>query len=180
VVPRLRPPLNLPRLISALRGCGRVQLVTGGGYETPPYDSFMQCTRCKTEFNPTAGQIKKCWWYCAQCRSVANRESRERRRAAGTYAPAGHTKEYYHRADVRAKKTVRDRIRSRKRWEDPLERSKKLARRRLQRAVENGLITPLPCAECGEKRTEAHHPDYAKALEVVWLCVSCHRRVHGR
>lgn len=28
----------------------------------------------------------------------------------------------------------------------------------------------LPCLVCGEKKVEAHHQDYLKPLEVMWLC----------
>lgn len=46
---------------------------------------------------------------------------------------------------------------------------KKRAQVALQRAVKKGLVIPQPCEVCGEK-AEAHHPDYSKPLEVVWLC----------
>lgn len=45
-------------------------------------------------------------------------------------------------------------------------------------AVRKGLLTPLPCFECGEK-AEAHHPDYSKPLDVVWLCPSHHKQTHA-
>ena len=35
------------------------------------------------------------------------------------------------------------------------------------------------CSECGVKtQTHAHHEDYSKPLEVVYLCRSCHKAIH--
>jgi hypothetical protein len=35
------------------------------------------------------------------------------------------------------------------------------------------------CEVCKlKKKTLAHHDDYSKPLEVVWLCASCHKAVH--
>lgn len=50
----------------------------------------------------------------------------------------------------------------------------------LSRAVKAGTINkPSVCCLCGcVGRIEAHHHDYSKPLEVMWLCVSCHRRLH--
>lgn len=51
-------------------------------------------------------------------------------------------------------------------------------------AVRDGLKTgkivkPDRCERCMERtRLEAHHPDYAKQLEVLWLCAPCHSLVH--
>ena len=36
-----------------------------------------------------------------------------------------------------------------------------------------------PCIHCG-KKAEAHHPDYSKPLDVVWLCFEHHREEHKR
>ena len=48
------------------------------------------------------------------------------------------------------------------------------------RAVKAGKLNkPSNCEVCGDDgRIEAHHNDYSKPLEVVWLCVRCHRRIH--
>ncbi len=44
--------------------------------------------------------------------------------------------------------------------------------------VASGL-KPCPCVECGTtKRVEAHHPDYSKPSEVMWLCSQHHRFEH--
>ena len=34
------------------------------------------------------------------------------------------------------------------------------------------------CVICGEAKAHKHHPDYNKPLEVVWVCVSCHQKIH--
>jgi len=38
------------------------------------------------------------------------------------------------------------------------------------------------CQLCltSDTRIEAHHQDYSRPLEIVWLCVWCHRHVEGR
>jgi len=44
---------------------------------------------------------------------------------------------------------------------------------------EKSLIPNSTCGLCGRPvNTIAHHPDYNKPLEVIWLCRRCHRRVH--
>lgn len=48
----------------------------------------------------------------------------------------------------------------------------------VQRAVRHGEVVPGPCEACGAERAEAHHDDYAKPLDVRWLCRSCHVRHH--
>ena len=59
-------------------------------------------------------------------------------------------------------------------------RHKTNAKARLKTAVDNGtLVRPDRCERCNElKFAEAHHPDYSKALEVVWLCDACHKKAH--
>lgn len=59
--------------------------------------------------------------------------------------------------------------------------SKRNAQRIVEYAIKAGvLVNPQVCSKCGatapEKRIEAHHDDYAKPLEVEWMCTACHRR----
>ena len=46
------------------------------------------------------------------------------------------------------------------------------------RQIRTGALVPRPCERCGEEKTHAHHEDYAKPLEVVWLCQPCHVERH--
>lgn len=57
---------------------------------------------------------------------------------------------------------------------------KKNAHNIVARALMNGNITrPLSCEVCGSSsKLQAHHNDYNRPLEVVWLCVPCHAKAH--
>jgi hypothetical protein len=59
-------------------------------------------------------------------------------------------------------------------------RGKFAAQRAVQNAVRRGdLIRPGECERCGaEGALDAHHADYARKLDVDWLCRSCHRKEH--
>lgn len=47
-------------------------------------------------------------------------------------------------------------------------------------AVRDGRMTRLPCSRCDTPNAHAHHPDYSKPLEVIWLCPQCHCDEHKR
>lgn len=45
-------------------------------------------------------------------------------------------------------------------------------------AVRDGRLAKEPCVFCRSKEVHAHHKDYSKPLDVVWLCPKCHHRMH--
>jgi len=59
---------------------------------------------------------------------------------------------------------------------------KEAARQILRRAVVSGkIVKPWMCQYCGKNCTlHGHHTDYAKPLEVVWLCCLCHAGIHKK
>jgi hypothetical protein len=57
------------------------------------------------------------------------------------------------------------------------------AGRKVREAISRGLMTKSDvCQKCGKTncKIEASHSDYSKPLEVLWLCVSCHRTIDTR
>lgn len=57
-------------------------------------------------------------------------------------------------------------------------RVKTNARALVRYHLKAGNIVRLPCEVCGCPKSEAHHPDHTKALEVQWLCRPHHMRQH--
>ena len=57
---------------------------------------------------------------------------------------------------------------------------KKPARRILRYYLEiKEIVRPENCDKCFKKcKPDAHHLDYTKPLDVLWLCKSCHGREH--
>lgn len=53
-----------------------------------------------------------------------------------------------------------------------------LAHSSVARAIRNGSLVRQPCVRCGEAKSVAHHEDYDKPLEVMWLCQPCHKQRH--
>ena len=46
------------------------------------------------------------------------------------------------------------------------------------RAIKKGDLVRSSCIRCGEDKSIAHHEDYDKPLEVMWLCQPCHKQRH--
>lgn len=63
--------------------------------------------------------------------------------------------------------------------------TQKNAYRAVEMALKCGVLArPEVCHGCGcnddEHRIEAHHHDYSKPLDVIWLCTPCHRRMDSQ
>jgi len=52
---------------------------------------------------------------------------------------------------------------------------KKSARYKVYCAVKAGELIRQPCEVCGDSKSEGHHKDYTKPLEVEWLCRKHHK-----
>lgn len=70
-------------------------------------------------------------------------------------------------------------------WTEEMARNEKRRRSAVGKAntaVYNGMIIkPDKCSKCSNptnRRIEGHHMDYDKPLEVIWLCLPCHRKLH--
>jgi hypothetical protein len=55
---------------------------------------------------------------------------------------------------------------------------KSAARNKLSNAIRDKKIFKTPCEVCGDTKVEGHHDDYAKPLEVRWLCIKHHKELH--
>jgi hypothetical protein len=98
------------------------------------------------------------------------------------------TKERVRRYADSAKVRERERIRSRfshrlaaRREYQRINRQMVAAHKAVQCALKSGkLMKPSACSKCDRMRKlDAHHDDYAKPLEVRWLCRPCHRQHHA-
>ena len=68
-------------------------------------------------------------------------------------------------------------LEAKKRWAEN-NKNKVASQRILQNAVKSGRIERRPCRACGATEVEAHHEDYSKPLDVVWLCDKHHKERH--
>lgn len=64
---------------------------------------------------------------------------------------------------------------------------KTVAKRMVRSALSSGdLVRPEACSQCGlgcvradgASGIQAHHTDYSRPLDVVWLCIKCHAKEH--
>lgn len=61
-----------------------------------------------------------------------------------------------------------------------LEGNKKYrARVKVGNALRAGTLVKTACEVCTEPKVEGHHDDYSKPLEVKWLCIYHHKKLHG-
>lgn len=52
------------------------------------------------------------------------------------------------------------------------------ARKKVAYALKTGKLTKTACVNCGATEDiQAHHHDYSKPLDIIWLCRNCHRNI---
>lgn len=146
----------------------------------------VSCVICGNEFQTSHSQAKYCSPICsregerASWRAYAGRNRGARRKyhhelyQANRDGQIARTKRY-HKTDAGKAATRNNDERQRQKFPE-----KYAARQAVLVAVRKGILVKQPCKQCGASKAQAHHPDYSKPLDVVWLCDPCHRAEHGR
>ena len=91
-----------------------------------------------------------------------------------------HSREYHREYDKKMykEKLERESARRRRYIEKYPDRFK--ANQKVYRAIKSGKLIKQPCLYCGVDKVVAHHKDYSKPLEVLWLCQYHHKLEHNR
>jgi hypothetical protein len=126
----------------------------------------MQCVTCKSE--KEASDFYRGRLTCKECV----------RRAVRIRARANPAVQEYDRARAKTPDRKRHIAIVTKRWreENPIAYKAQTA---VSNAVRDRRLFKEPCAICAEPKVHAHHKDYSKPLDVVWLCAKCHHRLHA-
>ncbi len=144
----------------------------------------MKCKRCNEEKPET--EFYKNDSTCKVCRRKLVKANREAKKEyyqeydKKRYKNDPRVKERHmrYRETPQGKAAVR---RARVKWEET-NAIKKAASTMVGNAVRDGRLTkPDSCEQCGckPKHLHGHHDDYAKPLEVRWLCPVCHKKWHN-
>jgi hypothetical protein len=138
------------------------------------------CLICGKIFSATHSQAK----YCpGECRQESHREMWRRYTASHKEARAKHSHdqraqnpEYYAAKNKAYQQTVNGKLTAKR--SDIKVRNKYpekcYARKIVSGAKRKGILVPKPCQVCENPKVEAHHKDYSKPLEILWLCKKHH------
>lgn len=129
------------------------------------------CNKCKKNlplesFNRMSSSTDGRQHQCKQCRAEIQR----------AYRATDKGKE----RDRRYNKTESKKLASYRYWaKQPFAYE---AQYKTKNAIRDGVLSrPPECEKCKSKgRVEAHHCDYTKPLDVMWLCTSCHKDWHTK
>lgn len=123
----------------------------------------MKCILCQNKFTPRRADHRYCSYRCRDAaRYYRNREKRlEKDRIRYENMSDEQKRERFLLAVLRNKK----------KWK---------VRQTVRNAISREKIRRLPCEECGEKETHAHHNNYSKPLQVEWLCKKHHYEKHRK
>lgn len=130
------------------------------------------CPRCGVAVVADERRIVSGNWKCAPCKAAINRE----------YAAANRERKNRNHAAWRAANRDRflSQLAAQKARYLPNNRQKQNARQAVFHALKTGKLTRQPCEGCGSAEVTAHHEDYAKPLDVRWLCRQCHASCRAR
>lgn len=133
--------------------------------ETKPMDAFYKHPMMAD------GRLSR----CAECTKAAVRANRTARLEYYRAYDRQRAKEPSRMADriARAKSAPRPRPET-----DPVKRAARVA---VGNAVRDGkLYRPPECQICAVPcEPHAHHEDYTKPLDVIWVCTGCHAFIHA-
>lgn len=145
-------------------------------------DLLSVCKKCGASYAKTKSHRN----WCRPCRNAYERTRKAEKEGTPVAQPRAfctgdeRTKDkarkarYYSKPENRAKRALSVRLRS----QSPIYKFKNRARWITKDALKRGILTKAPCEVCGEVKSEIHHDDYSKPLEIRWLCREHHVQFH--
>ena len=149
-----------------------------------------KCGQIKTEdnFYPRSGN--KSYLLRSYCKECENKNQYEK-----YWANPEQSREYSRKINARRKDKMREYNKKHyleikdKEWRKAQTRKnhkayrlrnpqKNWCRSKTNNAIISGILVRQPCEICGEQKSQAHHDDYSRPLEVRWLCRNCHYKLH--
>lgn len=125
------------------------------------------CTKCGAETEFRDDHNKRQGYWCKACRSKASVESARRHRETKRKNNNAYL------ARISGDRAVRT---ASWRANHP---EKRAAHQAVQTAIRNETMAKQACQVCGADKVHAHHEDYSKPLEVMWLCHTHHMQRHA-
>jgi hypothetical protein len=143
------------------------------------------CRNCGIAYAPSARDLKKSDYQCAPCRKKWLHDYRKDRKASGRPVITGNMpKEWYSEYSKKYFSVLENRERRNRNAKNyrtiPQVAVKQAARLEVRRSLERQEIDKFPCVMCGSLNVEAHHVDYHRPLDVVWVCREHHRAIHAK
>lgn len=133
------------------------------------------CTKCFTEkpvgvFCKKSSAKDKLDPWCPDCKKKSMKKWLEN---GGRLIKAISQEKWSHSDHGRKIKNL---WRKQNRWKNRLKIN---ARNRVWNLILSGKLSKKPCSKCPDKMGEAHHTDYTRPLEIIWLCRKCHNKEHA-
>jgi len=121
--------------------------------------------------------------YCGKCKATNVALIKQTKTATTQYylcRTCNNERQYAYRKTDRGREVIRQ-IQERTKTKYP---EKVKARKIVTYALSIGyLVKPEYCSKCKQKKQpkliDGHHNDYKDALNVIWLCKSCHLFLHN-
>jgi hypothetical protein len=143
---------------------------------------MVKCPDCAIDWDKTSRNKSN---RCNPCRRLWEKAWRKFRKAQGRPVVSAqlprayhqnYGKTYYQKPEVKE----RQRQEARRIRQDPAHAQRLFARTQARNAIRRGDLVRKPCEVCGDSRTQAHHDDYEKPLDVRWSCRQHHVDLHTK
>lgn len=140
--------------------------------EVLPIGDFYRITNSKPY---RYGRCKRC--YNQVCIARADKDRGKRRETQRKYYQTDNGKEKMANYYAEHKDALREAFYKRLK---NVPQEVKDAHNRVQYDLRVRKLHREPCLVCGIEKAEAHHPDYSKPLDIIWLCKEHHEKIHRK
>jgi len=145
------------------------------------------CHKCKEEkgtdkFHKNKHASDGLNFWCKECRSLCAKDqikSEARRERVRKHMDEPGVRHRYNVRNLRYRHNDPKKYAQRVKEYSERNPEKVEARRLLRNAIRRGEVKRTVCCVCSHPKVDAHHEDYSRPYDVLWLCKIHHSRIHA-